>query len=210
MRAQSVHAGRLARTRLLEHRRDPRDRRALQPVARAPASSVCRRPGLHLLLGLAPGCDQEGLSARKARHLGHALSADRSEGRRAQLRGRDPGEQPVGKGRHRLSARKRVRARTAASPADGVQPGRAARDGRRRQGADGRRPLRAVRARVRRARRRTARAPGREGEGAAATRCCCAPTCPEGRHSPDRGPRQRTDRRLHPSPWPAPPGTLSG
>ena len=104
-RAQPVHAGRRARARLLGHRRDPPHRRALQPAAGASAPSVCRRSGLHLVLRLAPGRDQEGLRGRQGRrHLGHALSADRSEGPRPQLRGGDPRQQPVGQGRHRLSA----------------------------------------------------------------------------------------------------------
>ena len=51
-------------------------RRALQPAAGASAPSVCGRPGLHLVLGLAPGRDQEGLRrAPRRRHLGHALPA---------------------------------------------------------------------------------------------------------------------------------------
>ena len=49
-RAQPLHAGRVARARLLRHRRDPRLCRALQPAAGASAPSLCRRPGLHLVL----------------------------------------------------------------------------------------------------------------------------------------------------------------
>ena len=43
-----------------------RYRGALQPAAGAPAPPVRRRPGLHLVLGLAPGRDQEGVSPRDA------------------------------------------------------------------------------------------------------------------------------------------------
>ncbi len=49
-RAQPLHAGRVAGARLLRHRRGAALRRALQPVAGAPAPSVRRRPGLHLVL----------------------------------------------------------------------------------------------------------------------------------------------------------------
>ena len=65
-----------------------RNRRALQPVAGAPAPPLCRRTGLHRLLRLASGRDQEGLrGAGKAQRaaLQGAVSADRSQGRRARL-----------------------------------------------------------------------------------------------------------------------------
>ena len=129
--AQPVLARRLAGARIFEHRRDPRHGRTLQPVAGASAPSVRGRPGLHLVLGLAPGCHQESLrSPQGGRHLGHALPADRPQGRGPQLRGRDPRQQPVGQGRHGLPARKRIRARDAAPAANGVHAGGAARDGR--------------------------------------------------------------------------------
>ena len=57
-----------------------RTRRILQPDAGASAPSLCRRPGLHGVLRLAPGRDQEGLRrAREAqrRALGSAVPADR-------------------------------------------------------------------------------------------------------------------------------------
>jgi hypothetical protein len=43
------------------YRCGPRDRRVLQPVAGASAPSLCRRSGLHLVLRLASGRDQESL-----------------------------------------------------------------------------------------------------------------------------------------------------
>ena len=46
--------------RLLRHRRDPPHRRVLHPAAGAPAPPVRRRPGLHGVLRLPPGRDQEG------------------------------------------------------------------------------------------------------------------------------------------------------
>jgi 2-isopropylmalate synthase len=48
----------------------------------------------------------------------------------AQLRGRDPRQQPVGQGRHLVPARKRIRPGAAAPAADRVQPGGAGGDGR--------------------------------------------------------------------------------
>ena len=58
----------------------------LQPPARASAPSLCGRTGLHRLLGLAPGCDQEGLRrpcAPQRRRLGDALPAHRPRRSRA-------------------------------------------------------------------------------------------------------------------------------
>ncbi len=66
--------------------------------------------------------------------LGGAVPADRPEGRRPHLRGRDPGEQPVRQGRRGLHHEVRAQARPAAPAADRVQPGRPAADRRRRQG----------------------------------------------------------------------------
>ena len=59
------------------HRRDPAHGRVLQPAAGAPAPPLRRRPGLHRVLRLAPGRDQEGL---------RGLEADAGEPRR----GRSP------------------------------------------------------------------------------------------------------------------------
>ena len=56
--------------------------------------------------------------------LGGAVPADRPEGRRPHLRGRDPGQQPVRQGRRRLRPQGRAQARPAAPRADRVQPGR--------------------------------------------------------------------------------------
>ena len=63
--------------RLLRHRRDPAHRRVLQPAAGARAPPVRRRPGLHRVLRLAPGRDQEGLRARWQRDAA-AAGRDRS------------------------------------------------------------------------------------------------------------------------------------
>ena len=175
---------------------------ALQPVAGASAPSVRGRPGLHLVLGLAPGRDQEGLRrAQGRRHLGHALPADRPEGRGPQLRGRDPRQQPVGQGRHRLPARERIRARTAAPPADRVQPDRAARDGRRRQGTHRGRPLGSCSSASTASGRRPApqhRVLEEQGEGADASVVLRADLPWDGEIRSHRRPRQRPDRRLHP------------
>ena len=54
--------------------------------------------------------------------LGGAVPADRPEGRRPHLRGRDPGQQPVRQGRRRLHPQGRAQARPAAPRADRVQP----------------------------------------------------------------------------------------
>ena len=56
--------------------------------------------------------------------VGGAVPADRPEGRRPHLRGRDPGQQPVRQGRRRLHPQGRAQARPAAPGADRVQPGR--------------------------------------------------------------------------------------
>ena len=49
----------------LEHQRDPPDRRVLQPAAGPSAPSLWRRPGVHRLLGLAPGRHQQGLQGAR-------------------------------------------------------------------------------------------------------------------------------------------------
>ena len=68
--------------RLLRHRRDPAHRRVLQPAARARAAPVRRRPGLHGVLRLAPGRDQEGLRAPGGgRGSGRRRRSTRSRGR---------------------------------------------------------------------------------------------------------------------------------
>ena len=65
-RAEPVQPGHRPDDRLLGHRRDPPHRRVLQPHRRARAAPVRRRPGLHVVLGLAPGRDQEGLRGARA------------------------------------------------------------------------------------------------------------------------------------------------
>ena len=126
--------GRGPADRLLRHRRHPAHRGVLQPASGARASPVCRRPGLHIVLRLAPGRDQQGLrrpGARRGRGrcagggvpLGAAVPPDRPQGRRPVLRGRDPGEQPVRQGRRRVHHEDRKRSRPAAQAADRVLAG---------------------------------------------------------------------------------------
>ena len=59
-RHEPVQPGRGPAARLLRHRPHPPHRRALQPAARRRAAPVRRGPGVHGLLGLAPGRHQEG------------------------------------------------------------------------------------------------------------------------------------------------------
>ena len=59
--AEPLHAGGQPRPRLLGHPPRRAYRRALQPDRRASAPPLCGRAGLHCLLGLASGCDQEGV-----------------------------------------------------------------------------------------------------------------------------------------------------
>ena len=131
-RAEPVQPGRRPADRLLRHRRDPAHRRVLQPHRRARAAPVRRRPGLHVVLRLAPGRDQEGLRGpREARCRGgtgrrrdavaDALPADRPEGRRPLVRGGHPGELAVRQGRRRVHHEVRPPPRPAASAADRVQ-----------------------------------------------------------------------------------------
>ena len=75
--------------------------------------------------------------------VGGAVPADRPQGRRPHLRGRDPGQQPVRQGRRRLRPQVRAQARPAASAADRVQPRRAA--AHRRRGRRDARPTRSGR-----------------------------------------------------------------
>ena len=116
------------------HRRDPPHRRVLHPAARAPAAPLRRRPRLHGVLRLPPGRHQEGPrgprtgrgragQGRPRRRLGGAVPADRPQGRRPLLRGRDPGQQPVRQGRRGLHPQGRAQAGPAAPGPDRVQPG---------------------------------------------------------------------------------------
>ncbi len=110
----------------LEHQRSGAHCRALQSAADSSATSVRRRPGVHRVLGLASGRDQERFRrASRRRHLGDSISADRSARRGPHLRVGHSRQQSVGQGRHRLSARARLRHHHAATFADRVQPGRA-------------------------------------------------------------------------------------
>ena len=74
-RPQPLQPGDRPDDRLLRHRRDPPHGRVLQPAAGQRATPVRRRPGLHGLLRLAPGRDQEGLGG--AREAGAAPTAYR-------------------------------------------------------------------------------------------------------------------------------------
>ena len=80
-----------------------------------------------------------GQAGRRAA-VGHAVPADRPEGRRPHLRGRHPGELAVGQGRRRLHHEGRPPPRPAAAAADRVQPGDPAPH--RRRGRRGRRRTR--------------------------------------------------------------------
>ena len=123
---EPVQPGHRPADRLLRHRRDPSHGRVLHPAAGPPAPPLRRRPGLHRVLRLPPGRDQEGPRgprAQEAERAGHpvgehavggAVPADRPEGRRPHLRGRHPGQQPVRQGRRRLRAQGRAQARPAA------------------------------------------------------------------------------------------------
>ena len=87
-----------------------------------PRHPYAGRPGLHGLLGLAPGRHQEGHGGhrRRLRRVGGAVPAHRPQAHRADVRGDHPGEQPVGQGRRRLRDGHRPRAGPAAAAADRV------------------------------------------------------------------------------------------
>ena len=70
--AEPVFAGHQPGARLLGHGIDHPHRRILHRSAGASAPSVCRRAGVHGVLGIAPGRDQEGLrgAARSRRRRG--------------------------------------------------------------------------------------------------------------------------------------------
>ena len=87
----------------------------------------------------APGEGRRGRRAARSTSIAWAVPvpADRPEGRRPHLRGRDPGEQPVRQGRRRLPDEDRAPARPAAAAADRVQRRRPA--AHRRRGRRGRR-----------------------------------------------------------------------
>ena len=106
----------------LRHRRPATSRRVLQPPARAPAPPVRRRPRLHVVQREPPGRHQEGVrrAAGGLRRVGRAVPADRSQARRALVRGRDPRQQPVRQGRRRVRDEGRARLRPAAADADRV------------------------------------------------------------------------------------------
>ena len=182
------------------------------PVARAPP--LRRRPRLHRLLRLPPGRHQEGLRGPRARRrarrrtrrrprVGGALPADRPQGRRPQLRGRHPGQQPVRQGRRGLHPQARAQARPAPPRADRVQPGHPAahrRRGRRgRAGRDlGRLPQRVPRPRAPAVAGLGAHQQRRRGEGPAhgqRLRRRRADRAVRRGQRPDRGVRRRDQRR---------------
>ena len=114
------------------HRRDQAHRRVLQPAARARAAPVRRRPGLHRVLRLAPGRDQEGpRRAGTRRRRRPASTVDEFEwgvpylpidpkdvGRT--LRGRHPGQLAVRQGRRGVHHEGGAPPRPAAPAADRV------------------------------------------------------------------------------------------
>src|SRR5690606_41998560 len=99
-------------------RSSPPLRGILQPVARAPAPPLRRRPGLHGFFRLAPGCHQEGLrGAAGRRAVGSTVPAHRPGRPGPQLRRRPPRRQAVRPGRRVLPARTGTRPEPAAPAA---------------------------------------------------------------------------------------------
>ena len=126
--AQLLLAGHSSGSRFLRHQLRGARRRGGHAAAHSSAPSVRRRPRVHRVLRLAPGRHQEGHGrAAAGRALGSAVYPGRSGRPRPHVRQRDPREQPVGQGRHRLSSRARLWRRDAAAHAGGVQRARAAR-----------------------------------------------------------------------------------
>ena len=120
-----------------------------------PRHPVGGRAGLHRILRIAPGCDQEGHErdgAQQLGRLGGPLPAGRPAGRGARLRGDHPGQQPVRKGRGVVSPQGRPRRRPSAQPPGRVQPHRAGRHRPERQGDQLRGHLEALRVGVSRPR----------------------------------------------------------
>ena len=79
---EPVQPGHRPADRLPRHRRDPPHGRVLQPAEGARAAPVRRRPGVHRVLRLAPGRDQQGLQGdgHRRRH-GRGARSSRSAGR---------------------------------------------------------------------------------------------------------------------------------
>ena len=128
---EPVQPGHRPRARHHRHRRAAPHRRVLQPPAGPRAPPLRRRPRLHGLLRLAPGRHQEGLRRALRRRrggrprpglraVGGAVPADRPGPRRPHLRGRHPGQQPVGQGRRGLHHGDRARVRAAPPAPDRV------------------------------------------------------------------------------------------
>ena len=79
---EPVQPGHRPADRLPRHRRDPPHGRVLQPAEGARAPPVRRRPGVHRVLRLAPGRDQQGLQGDGHRRgHGRASRSSRSAGR---------------------------------------------------------------------------------------------------------------------------------
>jgi 2-isopropylmalate synthase len=116
----------------LDLSRPGRDRRGGGGVHRhapAPAPPLGGGAGLHGLLRQPPGRHRQVPQAPAAgRALAGGLSAHRPGGPRPQLRGGDPGQQPVGQGRGGLRAGARLRAAVAPLDAGGAGPGGAGRE----------------------------------------------------------------------------------
>ena len=118
--------------------RDVVDR--VHPTARTSSPPVRRRPRPHRVLRHPPGRHQQGSRPphppgrgtrrrRGAGALGRALPAHRPQGRRPDLRGRHPGQQPVRQGGYRAPPPGAPRGRTAPGAARRLLHRRAAPDG---------------------------------------------------------------------------------
>ena len=120
-RTQSLHARHRAGARFFRHQRHRPHRRTLHRLADPSPPSLCRRPGVHRLLRLASGRDQERLCrAKTGCDVERALHAGRSGRSRSRLRLGDSRQQPVRQGRRGVFAGNRIRHRHAAPPAGSV------------------------------------------------------------------------------------------
>ena len=132
--SEPLQPGHRPADRLQRYRRDPSDRGVLQPHRRARTAPLRRGPGLHIVLRIAPGRDQEGVRragerrrrgrpARPRDAVADAVLADRPEGRRPVVRGSHSGQFAVRQGRRCLPDEDGEQARPAAPTPDRVQPG---------------------------------------------------------------------------------------
>ena len=140
---------------------------------------------------------ERGRAPRGRAPVGGAVPADRPEGRRAHLRGRDPGQQPVRQGRRGLHHEVGAQARPAAPAADRVLRRGAGADRRRGRRDGARRDLGGVprgvpRPRDARSARLGARHVDRRRQGPPDVNVHV-----DGELAHPRGHRQRADQRLH-------------